>query len=299
MIIISHRLSWLVNADAILVLERGRVYDIGTHEHARPLRHLQRALAQQHRHLITRPSTHEIIPFPTRRSNAGPENLVRLFQSETQEISILLSRSACARRSRPRRVHRHAVAVAAFTRLDRVVFSTGQIVTVQSTMIIQALDPSIIKTIDVRRVAVKAGDVLATLDPTFASADVSALKSQVASPTRRSRARRNSPASPPMSRRPATTRPRRNGRVAEILLRAAQAQFDAQSRAYDEQLAQLKTTIAKPENDQARYGDRAKLARKSRTCGRRWRRRVGAVSLLAATDTKTELLRYAEMRATA
>jgi ATP-binding cassette subfamily B protein len=29
---ISHRLSMLVDADAILVLERGRVYDIGTHE---------------------------------------------------------------------------------------------------------------------------------------------------------------------------------------------------------------------------------------------------------------------------
>jgi len=31
MIIVSHRLSSLVNADAILVLERGKVYDIGTH----------------------------------------------------------------------------------------------------------------------------------------------------------------------------------------------------------------------------------------------------------------------------
>ena len=31
-ITISHRLSMLVEADAILVLERGKVYDIGTHE---------------------------------------------------------------------------------------------------------------------------------------------------------------------------------------------------------------------------------------------------------------------------
>src|SRR5204862_4344165 len=44
------------------------------------------------------------------------------------------------------------------------------------------LDPSLIKTIDVREgERVKAGEVLATLDPTFASADVSALKSQIAS----------------------------------------------------------------------------------------------------------------------
>jgi ATP-binding cassette subfamily B protein len=32
MIIISHRLSSLVTADAILVLERGEVHDIGRHE---------------------------------------------------------------------------------------------------------------------------------------------------------------------------------------------------------------------------------------------------------------------------
>jgi ATP-binding cassette subfamily B protein len=32
MIVISHRLSSLVSADAILVLERGRVYDIGRHD---------------------------------------------------------------------------------------------------------------------------------------------------------------------------------------------------------------------------------------------------------------------------
>ena len=31
-ITISHRLAMLVEADAILVLERGKVYDIGTHE---------------------------------------------------------------------------------------------------------------------------------------------------------------------------------------------------------------------------------------------------------------------------
>ena len=31
-ITISHRLSMLVEADTILVLERGKVYDVGTHE---------------------------------------------------------------------------------------------------------------------------------------------------------------------------------------------------------------------------------------------------------------------------
>jgi ATP-binding cassette subfamily B protein len=66
LIIISHRLSSLVNADAILVLERGRVYDIGSHEELLDRCDIYSGLwHQQHRHLITRPSTHEVIPFPS------------------------------------------------------------------------------------------------------------------------------------------------------------------------------------------------------------------------------------------
>src|SRR6266550_4435403 len=66
LIIISHRLSSLVNADAILVLERGGVYDIGTHEELLDRCDIYSGLwHQQHRHLITRSSTHEVIPFPS------------------------------------------------------------------------------------------------------------------------------------------------------------------------------------------------------------------------------------------
>ena len=66
LIIISHRLSSLVNADSILVLERGRVYDIGTHAELLDRCDIYSGLwHQQHRHLITRPTTHEIIPFPS------------------------------------------------------------------------------------------------------------------------------------------------------------------------------------------------------------------------------------------
>ena len=66
LIVISHRLSSLVNADSILVLERGKVYDIGTHEELLDRCDIYSGLwHQQHRHLITRPTTHEIIPFPS------------------------------------------------------------------------------------------------------------------------------------------------------------------------------------------------------------------------------------------
>jgi subfamily B ATP-binding cassette protein HlyB/CyaB len=64
LIIISHRLSSLVCADAILVLERGRVYDIGRHEDLLARCDIYSMLwHQQHRHLLPR-SPHELVSLP-------------------------------------------------------------------------------------------------------------------------------------------------------------------------------------------------------------------------------------------
>jgi ATP-binding cassette, subfamily B, bacterial HlyB/CyaB len=64
LIIISHRLSALVAADSIVVLERGGVYDIGTHEQLLERCDIYAGLWHlQHRHLHTRPASHEIIPL--------------------------------------------------------------------------------------------------------------------------------------------------------------------------------------------------------------------------------------------
>ncbi len=64
LIIISHRLSSLVAADQIVVLERGAVYDIGTHEELLERCDIYAGLwHQQHRHLHGRPVSHEIIPL--------------------------------------------------------------------------------------------------------------------------------------------------------------------------------------------------------------------------------------------
>jgi subfamily B ATP-binding cassette protein HlyB/CyaB len=70
LIIISHRLSALVAADAICVLERGSVYDIGTHEQLLERCDIYAGLWHlQHRHLQNnRPGTHEVIPL---RQNAA------------------------------------------------------------------------------------------------------------------------------------------------------------------------------------------------------------------------------------
>lgn len=66
--------------------------------------------------------------------------------------------------------------------IDRVVTAQGKVVADAAEQVIQPLETSIVRSIDVREgQIVRAGDILARLDPTFAAADVSALASQVAS----------------------------------------------------------------------------------------------------------------------
>jgi ATP-binding cassette subfamily B protein len=63
LVIISHRLSVLVQADTVLVLERGRVYDSGRHDELLERCDIYRGLwHQQNRHLQTRPA-HALVPL--------------------------------------------------------------------------------------------------------------------------------------------------------------------------------------------------------------------------------------------
>jgi hemolysin D len=66
--------------------------------------------------------------------------------------------------------------------IDRVVTAHGKVISRVPMMVMQPLETSIVRSIDVTEgQSVQAGDVLARLDPTFASADVGALQAQVAS----------------------------------------------------------------------------------------------------------------------
>src|SRR5271163_4909125 len=66
--------------------------------------------------------------------------------------------------------------------IDRVVTSRGIVVSRSPTIVVQPLDTAIVRSIDVREgQRVRAGDLLARLDPTFASADLATLNAQVAS----------------------------------------------------------------------------------------------------------------------
>ena len=66
--------------------------------------------------------------------------------------------------------------------IDKVVTAQGKVVSEAPTTVVQPLETAIVRSINVREgQTVRAGDVLARLDPTFASADVGALQTQVRS----------------------------------------------------------------------------------------------------------------------
>jgi hemolysin D len=77
-----------------------------------------------------------------------------------------------------------AVCVAALGLIpvDRVVVAAGRVVSKAATIVVQPLETSIVRSIDVREgQKVHSGELLARLDPTFAAADVGALQAQVLS----------------------------------------------------------------------------------------------------------------------
>lgn len=69
---------------------------------------------------------------------------------------------------------------ATFSKVDRVVVAHGRLVTPLPNIVVQPLETSIIKSLDVRiGQVVKKGERLATLDPTFAEADQAQLRSRL------------------------------------------------------------------------------------------------------------------------
>src|SRR5215470_14350036 len=74
------------------------------------------------------------------------------------------------------------IAAAGLIPVDRVVTARGVVVAQTPTILVQPLDTAIVRSIEVREEQkVRAGEVLARLDSTFAAADLTALAAQVAS----------------------------------------------------------------------------------------------------------------------
>ncbi len=153
-------------------------------------------------------------------------------------------------------------AILTFAKTDRVVTTAdGLIVTSQPEKVIQALDPSIIKTLDVKAGEhVAKGQLLVTLDPTFAASAVDQLQWQISS-LQAEIARDVAE----ISAKPLQFPDSKDARFPEFakinkdLYEQQEALFHSQINSFDQQIAQTKATIVKYQVDEARYKERVTL----------------------------------------
>jgi HlyD family secretion protein len=188
------------------------------------------------------------------------------------------------------------LALTFLTKLDRVVLSQGgKIVPVGQVSVFQAFDPSIIKSINVREGdQVKAGQLLATLDPTFAAADVHQLKLQIASletqVIRDEAELNNSPLVFPDRSDPDF---KSYATLQKALYDQRLAQYQAQVASFDSKMSQTQATIQKLQNDDERYAQREEIAGKIEGM-RSSLAESGSgskLNLYISQDTRLELLR--------
>jgi len=156
------------------------------------------------------------------------------------------------------------VLVMSLAKMDRVVSSPGKVVPEQRLNVYQALDPSIIRTINVREgQAVAKGQELASLDPTFAEADaqqsrlqVIALEAQIARDdailANRSLVQSDHK-DPDVRRYEAMNKSYYDQQV---------AQYKAQLESFDAKIRQTQNTIQKFQTDKDGYQQRSEIAKK-------------------------------------
>jgi hemolysin D len=191
------------------------------------------------------------------------------------------------------------IAIMCLTRLDRVISSVGgKMVPVDQISVLQALDPSIIKTIDVREGdQVQPGQLLATLDSTFTSADVNQYKLQIASlETQVARDEAELKGEPLVLSVNPDTDYVKYAALQKALYDQRVAQYTAQINSFESKIKQTQATIEKLRGDDARYRQRDDIARKIETM-RSTLAESGTgsqLNLFISQDTRLELLRTLE-----
>ncbi len=232
-------------------------------------------------------------------SRNSADNLVLRFQSEANDLRY-------APRSRGPSIAIWLVCtlifalflVSFFVHLDRVVTSLqGKVVATGGLIVLQALDPSVVKSIDVKEgQEVKQGQLLATLDPTFAAADVEQLEQQVASFNAqiiRAEAEQAEQV-PVFNSKEGDIRP-------YVLLQTSLhgqrlAQYEAQLASFAQKIELARTTVLKLEGDDIRLSERSKVITQIEQMRKTlMEKEAGSLyNLLLATDQKLEILRTME-----
>jgi hemolysin D len=188
------------------------------------------------------------------------------------------------------------VAAAGMIPVDQVVTAKGIVVSQSPTIVVQPLDTSIVRGINVHEgQRVRAGDVLARLDPTFAAADLAALATQVTSLEAQVSRLQAEAADKPFAY---------TGIDPNWLLQAAIyahriAEFDSKMDSFRHKADELASVISRAGSDAAAFRERVKVAQTVEDMRKQLEAlQAGSkLQLLLATDNRAEMARslaYAE-----
>ncbi len=184
-------------------------------------------------------------------------------------------------------------------RVDRVISSTaGKIVSVDAPLVMQALDPSIVKSIDVRDgEVVEQGRKLTTLDPTFAAADVNQLQQQIDSlDAEIARDEAELSHTTPVFIASSDLSRQKYAALQQGLFDQRAGQYAAQLQSFDQKIALTQATIDKYQNDESRYKERLGIASEVETMRTTLAQHgnESRLNLLGSMDAKVEALRTME-----
>jgi HlyD family secretion protein len=140
--------------------------------------------------------------------------------------------------------------------IDRVVSATGRVVSESSNMLVQPLETSIVRSIDVKvGQQVHKGDLLARLDPTFAGADLEGLKTQTAS-LQAEVDRLTAEGKGTIYVGDATAA----GQLQAAIFKQRQAEYGFKMETYRQKISSLASTMAKAQGEIANYTEQLRIA---------------------------------------
>jgi hemolysin D len=179
---------------------------------------------------------------------------------------------------------------AALVPIDMVVTAGGRIVGMQPTVVVQPLETAIVRAINVREgQVVRAGQVLARLDPTFSAADVGALEAQVRS--FQAEVDRLSAEASDTPYRPSTSDS--TAAVQAAIYGQRQAQYRAQVESYTQKINSLRAQLTRAQGDIKGFTERLEIAAEVESRRRELERlQVGSLmNRLSAQDQRIEMQR--------
>lgn len=181
-------------------------------------------------------------------------------------------------------------AAAGLIPIDKVVTSAGKIVAQSATSVVQPLETAIVRQINVREgQVVHKGDLLARLDPTFATSDASALQSSVAS--LEAEVARLQAEAGGKAYSPADSSPIALLQGAIFMQRQSERGFKMEN--YAQKISSLQAQVQRAMSDQAAFAERLRVAGiVEQKRAELEKLQVGSqLNLLQATDARLEVKR--------